>query len=292
MRTSDLRLSRKRSEFVRGLWFVLICTVVGTSIAFSFWWIGHSLTHRRDKTVSPVTPASTTVELTSPAASETVIAASHPITPRGVHDLRELLALIQSDSAVARHYRDQGFDLGCAHMDTLNANVWARVSYRTAGGFAFTERPVLILQGEDVIADCHGHLIRSACGNLIAIAEKSPEQVPTEVIAEVVPFEDTIPIGLTPAPIPQTETPDTPVQVGPPIIVPADTPVSPDIPILCCIVGGPGSPITPVATPENSILSMVVAGCALVFTLRISKSRGQKSVRNYQIQSETPKSKV
>jgi hypothetical protein len=188
LRVADLRIPRNRSKFVRAFWFVLICPVAGTAIASSFLWVGQSLAHRRHAISSPMVPAgSATVEPAFSAASETVIAASHPITPRGVHGLSELLNLIQSDPTVARHYRDQAFDLGCAHMDILNANTWARVSYRTAGGFAFTARPVLMLQGEQVIADCHGHLIRSACGNLIAIAERSPEQVPTGAIAEELP---------------------------------------------------------------------------------------------------------
>ena len=285
MTTAGLRLPRKRSEFVRGLWFILICTVVGTAIAFSFLWVGKSLAHQRHKIGSPVIPArSTAVE----PPSETVMAASHPITPRSVHDLQELLSLIQSDPAVARHYRDQGFDPGCAHADTLSANIWARVSYRTSGGFAFTVRPVLILQGEQVNADCHGHLIRSACGNLIAIAERSPEQIPTKAMAEVLAFENTMPFGLTSSPVPQIETPpDTPIQVGPPIIIPVETPFSPDVPIFCCIVGGPGAPVTPVATPENSSWSMIAAACALLFALRFSKKS-----RRYPIQSETPHSKI
>jgi hypothetical protein len=286
MRVGDLRLPRKRAEFVRAFCFVFICTVAGTAIAFAFLWVGQSLAHRRRTISSPMVPAgSATVEPAFSAASETAIAASHPITSRGVHGLSELLNLIQSDPAVARHYRDQGFDLGCAHMDILNANTWARVSYRTAGGFAFTARPVLMLQGERVIADCQGHLIRSACGNLIAIAERSPEQVPTEAIAEELPFEDTIPVGLTAAPVPPTEAPpDTPIQVGPPIIILVDTAFYPDTPILCCIVGGPGAPV---ATPENSVLSMIAAGCALLSTLRFSKRS-----RPYPVQPETPHSKL
>jgi hypothetical protein len=286
MRVASLRIPRNRSEFVRALWFVVVCPVAGTAIAFFFLWVGQSLAHRRHTISSLAVSARTTVvEPGSTAASETVIAASHPITPRGVHGLSELLNLIQSDPAVARHYRDQGFDLGCAHMDILNANTWARVSYRTAGGFAFTARPVLILQGEQVIADCQGHLIRSACGNLIAIAERSPEQVPTEAIAEELPFEDTIPVGLTSAPVPPTEAPpDTPIQIGPPIIIPLVTAFYPDTPILCCIVGGPGAPV---ATPENSVLSMIAAGCALLSTLRFSKRS-----RPYPVQPETPHSKL
>ena len=90
-----------------------------------------------------------------------------------------------------------------------------------------------VLQGEDVIADCHGHLIRSACGNLLAMAEKSPEQVQTEAIADELPFADRILVGLTFAPVPQTEAPsDTPIQSGPPIITPVDAPFSPGVPIL------------------------------------------------------------
>jgi hypothetical protein len=85
---ADLRLPRKRSEFVRAFWFVLICTVVGTAMAFSVLWIGESLARRHHKISSPMVPARiANVESTSRSESETAIAASHPITPRGVHDL-------------------------------------------------------------------------------------------------------------------------------------------------------------------------------------------------------------
>jgi hypothetical protein len=276
----------ERSEFVCGLCFVVISAVAGTALAFAFLWFGHSLSHLRHKIASPISLAeSMGAEAASSPRSEAVIASSHPITTQGVHGLNELLNLIHSDPAIAEHYRGQGFDLSCAHTEILNANTWAHVSYRTDGGFAFTARPILILQGEQVIADCRGHLIRSACGNLSAIAEKSPEQVPTEAFAGDLPFENTIPLGLAAAPVPPAEAPtDTPIQVGPPIIIPADTPSYPDTPILCCIVGGPGAPVTPVAAPENSSLSMIAVGCALLFTLRIPKRRV--------IQSETLDSQV
>jgi hypothetical protein len=197
-------------------------------------------------------PKNSPVSQAPNVADETIKANAHPVHKGGVHSLTELFRLINSDPAVAAHYRAQGFRPECASTMILAANTWARVSYRENSGFAWTRTPVLLLAGEGLIVDCEGHIIRMGCANLVMLADISPQPDTGEFSGDLVAPGELVPadIGSPVAPVPIDTPPITPPVI--PIVGPSpDTPFVP-VPIICCFGGG-SSPVPPVAvvTPEN-----------------------------------------
>jgi hypothetical protein len=205
-------------------------------------------------------PKTSPVSQASDIATETVRANAHPIHKGGVHSVTELLRLINSDPGAAAHYRALGFRPECASTMILATNTWARVSYRTDSGFAWTQRPILLLAGEDMLVDCEGHIIRMACANAVMLAEKTAQMDTGELWGDLIPPVDFTPAPNTPQPVPPV--PSGPVSPLPPVLPPIDR-----YPVPCCLVpfGAPvGSP--PVATPEPHTALLLISGwtCVLV----------------------------
>jgi hypothetical protein len=189
--------------------------------------------------------------------SETARALAHPIKAGGVHSVTELLRLVNSDPAVAAHFRSQGFRVECARPMILAASVFARTSYRTDTGFAWTKTPILVLGGTELIVDCEGHIIKMNCANLLELVSKTAETPANNLTGALIlppddlPFPAAVP-PLSPESLPPGPQPPPP---GPPSGYP------PTYGYPCCLVpfGTPVGP-PPIATPEPSLWAMLVVG--------------------------------
>jgi hypothetical protein len=153
-------------------------------------------------------------------------------------------------------------------------STFARVSYRTDTGFAWTQTPILLLAGENLSVDCEGHLIRMACANAVMLAEKTAQMDTGELLGELIPPVDISPVSDTPQPVPSV--PSGPIPPVPPVLPPIEWD-----PVHCCLVpfGVPvGSP--PVATPEPHTALLLISGWTRVLVIyRIIRGRnpGRKS---------------
>lgn len=117
-------------------------------------------------------PDETLAPIATPATREALRPVyGHALVRGGAHSIAELAALLHADPQLADHYK--AFDLPKAHIITLDHNVMAYVSYRTEKGIYWTEHPILIQKGEELITD--GTIfIRAACANQIAYAPGIP----------------------------------------------------------------------------------------------------------------------
>lgn len=201
-------------------------------------------------------------------SSEALLALRHPIKAGGVHSVAELLRLINSDPAVAAHYRSQGFRVECASTMVLAANTFARTSYRTPTGFAWTKTPILILAGTDLIVDCEGHLIKMNCANLLELA-RGPELSADSTWGGVLGAPPDSVIPDIPAPLPPIDVPPPapPVPPGPPGT--PGTPGTSFYPIPCCFVGGGAPPPPPITTPEPATWVMIVGVGVVLIVFRV-----------------------
>ncbi len=214
-------------------------------------------------------PASTGLYVDSVTGNENVTASRHPIKAGGVKNAADLYMLIRNNPDVAAHYAAAGFDPLCMSEQKLPENTWARVSYRTANGFAYTKAPLLLLAGTSVIWDCHGHAVKMNCGNVLLI-DKFPVSPDEESFTTLLPAEG-IPSESLPFPVPNIPVPVAPV---PPVVIP---PTGYYPPTVCCFVGGAPIPPHSVPTPENSVLSMLAIGLvALVLGISQKKPTSRK----------------
>lgn len=217
----------------------------------------------------PKTPPVSQVSQPSDIATETVRANAHPIHKGGVHSVTELLRLINSDPAIAAHYRAQGFRVECATTMILAVNTFARVSYRTDTGFAWTRTPVLLLAGESLLVDCEGHIIRMQCANAVMLVEKSAQMDTGELFGDLIPPVDIPPAPETPPIVPPIVPPLAPIP-GPPVLPPTGTDWYP--PVVCCGVpfGLPTKP--PVSTDEGGSTALF-AGVGVLILILARKGR-------------------
>jgi hypothetical protein len=199
----------------------------------------------------PTEPPPAPLNLTE---NETARALAHPIKAGGVHSVAELLRLINSDPGVAAHYRALGFRPECANTMILATNTFARVSYRTDTGFAWTKTPVLLLAGENLLVDCEGHIIRMACANAVLLAEKTAQTDTGELFSDLIPPVDLSPTSDSPQPVPSV--PSGPVPPLPPVL-----PLIDWYPAPCCLVPS-ALPVgsLPITTPEPPMWAMLVVG--------------------------------
>jgi hypothetical protein len=209
-------------------------------------------------------PKTPPVSQASDIATETVKANAHPIHKGGVHSVTEVLRLMNSDPAVAAHYRGFGFRPECANTMILAVNTFARVSYRTDSGFAWTRTPVLLLAGENLIVDCAGHIIRAACANAVMLAEKSAQTDTGELFGDLTPPAEILPTPDTPQPI--APIPSGPV---PPVLPPTGTG---PYPAPCCFVAF-APPVGPPVSTDEGGSTLFFAGTAILLLIFASKRK-------------------
>lgn len=212
------------------------------------------------------------IQSTKPASvaasstNEIVLAARHPVHPGGVKNAADLYMLLRNDPAVAAHYASIGFDLQCMNQTALPVNVWGRVSYRTANGFAFTKAPILLLAGTPVIEDCHGNMIRMGCANLIVTDRQPAMPSDNSMTAELQPFD--APGDDLPFPAPSSVTPDTPIIIAPPVLPPTSGPLPPIYTGCCFVIIGGGAP-SPVKTSEPGGVALIAVGFIGLLLLKL-----------------------
>lgn len=187
--------------------------------------------------------------------NETRKALANPIKRGGVHSVAELLRLINSDPAVAAHYRSQGFRVECASTMVLAANTFARTSYRTPTGFAWTKTPILILAGTDLIVDCEGHLIKMNCANLLQLVGEPLLSADSVLGGILIPPGEDLPFPAADVLLP----PDVPLAATPGTGTPSGPWYPP--PVLCCF----DTTSPPAKTPEPSAFWLMIGGWVVVF---------------------------
>jgi hypothetical protein len=107
----------------------------------------------------------------------------YSIIPGGAYTLDELKAALARDPVAAAHYSD--FDLGKAHLITLDSDKQFYVSYRIADKIYWTKRLITLHKGEQVITD-GVHFARVRCGNRLSLKPSAP------VVIEMDPTEQTM----------------------------------------------------------------------------------------------------
>lgn len=188
--------------------------------------------------------------------SEVAFTESHPLTPKPITSVNEFRRRVGNDKALAKFYREAGFDISCAWLEELPSSRFAKVTWRRGGKFGWSQHPQLLLEHENVIVDCRGNTLRAKCGNLIAIerqpAAETMEIPPSELS---VTREEVAPLVIAaevPPVLPLSPEAPAPLSAAYPLIPPSG------------FYGGGGNlktPATPPETvPEPSSIALVVAG--------------------------------
>ena len=193
----------------------------------------------------------------------------YSVIPGGVQNPQELKYDVARDPVVASHYAD--FNIAKAHVERLNRDELAYVSYRIGDHVFWTNKKLRLAKGETVITD-GTNVARTRCGNrvsMLPVLPVSPEQ-PSPQDIEVPPAPDIVAILLPPPVIP--ETPPVPPGPGTPPSTPPTTPPGgfiippPVLPPFGGPVPTPGTP--PISVPEPGADKMLLIGFAAAVAAR------------------------
>ena len=130
----------------------------------------------------------------------------HPLIPGGLKNLNDFRAHVNRDPNLKHFYEANGFDFSCVTQQTLGQNEWVSVTYRSNKDIKWSNALLLLLKDETVFEDCHGHVIRAQCGNLVATVRKEEVDsldLPPSTLVET-PLESEIASNI---PIPSIGTP-------------------------------------------------------------------------------------
>lgn len=230
-------------------------------LAFVIGWFGYSAISRHPKTevtarlLSPITG---TGVFTSQGDATPKMSYGHAVVPTGIHSFEDLRASIS---------KYPGFDLTYASMTKFGEDQLMYTGYLENGKIYWTKKKVLIRGDEDIWTDGWMY-IRARCGNPLSFGPRAP----------VLTIQPNDLDELTP------ETSDAPYPSSPEqeLFVPLSGP-SPAVmtPITYYDQGGVsfyggtwssggmgGGFEKPVATPEPSVLYMILVGAALVLVIK------------------------
>jgi hypothetical protein len=189
---------------------------------------------------------------------ETKVVLGHPLIPGGVKTVKDLRAHVNANPRLKAFYEANGFDFSCVQEKRLERSEWADVTYRRQKDIVWSSHKLLLLAGETVFEDCHGHVIRGVCGNLIAspqIDQITPDiEFSTDLMEPLIPETETqIPGSLPPTDAPPIITP------VPPIVTIYEPPPVYGVP--CCggVIVSP-----PTKTPEVETGELLIAGLAFL----------------------------
>ena len=194
----------------------------------------------------------------------------YSVIPGGVQNPQELNYDVSHDPVVASHYAD--FNIAKAHVERLNQDELAYVSYRIGDHVFWTNKKLKLAKGETVITD-GTNVARTRCGNRISmlpLLPVSPEQ-PAPQDIEAPPAPDIVAILLPPPVIPEIPPvpPTTPVAppAGPPSTPPGGFIIPPPVlPPFGGPVPTPGTP--PISVPEPGADEMLLIGLGAAVAAR------------------------
>lgn len=196
----------------------------------------------------------------------------------GVENQQELKYAVAHDPVVADHYAD--FNLAKAHVERLDQDELAYVSYRIGDHVFWTNKKLKLAKGETVITD-GTNVARTRCGNRVSMLPLLPVSPapPAPQDIEAPPAPDIVAILLPPPVIPEIPPvpPTTPIAPpGPPTTPPGGGIIPPPVlPPFGGPVPTPGTP--PISVPEPSADEMLLIGFAAAFAMRsIFALRGKK----------------
>jgi hypothetical protein len=202
----------------------------------------------------------------------------YSVIPGGVQNPQELKYDVAHDPVVASHYAD--FNIAKAHVEHLNQDELAYVSYRIGDHVFWTNKKLRLAKGETVITD-GTNVARTRCGNrvsMLPLLPVSPEQ-PAPRDIEAPPAPDIVAILLPPPVIPEIP-PVPPGPVTPPAAPPSTPPGGfiippPVLPPFGGPVPTPGTP--PISVPEPGADEMLFVGLAAAIAARsLFTLRGKK----------------
>ena len=199
--------------------------------------------------------------------SETRYLDSHPsMIP--IQNLAELRAILRADSALAEFDLNNGFDVGCATMDTVSEGGWYQVSWRKGNKFGFSSHEQYIPAGTSIVRSCKGGILKAKCGNVIVPTYRGSLDPIALGPAPLGPHDDDTTLG---AAAPQgllVETPLEPIKVGP--NPPWEFSPAP-VPYGCCGIGGIVTP--PVQADEPSMLMQTLTGIMIALYVAVVRRR-------------------